>query len=213
MSLPVRLLLYFVPMLLSLTVHECCHALAAHLLGDDTAKERGRLTLNPIPHIDIFGTLVLPALAIAGHGPVFGWARPTPINAARFRPTVSFRFGIAFTSIVGPISNLVLGLLAALLLSAFRHTSWDLSWVEPLLMATMAINAALAVFNFLPIPPLDGSNIVLGLLPRRAALAYVRLGRWSILLLLVLFLVPAVGRTLAIPMQGLLAFYENVAAQ
>jgi Zn-dependent protease len=212
MSLPVRLLLYFVPMLLSLTVHECCHALAAHWLGDDTAKERGRLTLNPIPHIDLFGTILLPALAIAGHGPVFGWARPTPINAARFRQSVSFRFGIAFTSIVGPISNLVLGLAAALLLSGFRHSGSTLQWVEPLLLATMSINAALAIFNFLPIPPLDGSNLVLGLLPRNAAIVYARLGRWSPLLLIALFLVPAIGQTLAIPMQGLLAFYETVAA-
>ncbi len=212
MSLPVRLLLYFVPMLLSLTVHECCHALAAHWLGDDTAKERGRLTLNPVPHIDLFGTILLPALAIAGHGPVFGWARPTPINAARFRQSVNVRFGIAFTSIVGPISNLVLGLLSALVLCAFRHSGAELAWVEPLLMATMAINAALAIFNFLPIPPLDGSNIILGLLPRNAAIAYMRMGRWSILLLLALFLVPAIGQTLAIPMQGLLSFYEAVAA-
>jgi len=199
-------------MLLSLTVHECSHALAAHWLGDDTAKERGRLTLNPIPHIDLVGTLLLPALAIAGNGPVFGWARPTPINAARFRQSISIRFGIAFTSIVGPISNLLLGLVAALLLCAFRHSGSALPGIEPLLLATLAINAALAVFNLLPIPPLDGSNLVLGLLPRQAALTYMRLGRWSFLLLIGLFLVPAVGRTLAIPMQALLLFYERVAA-
>jgi Zn-dependent protease len=212
MSLPVRLLLYFVPMLLSLTVHECAHALSAHWLGDDTAKERGRLTLNPIPHIDLFGTLFLPALAVALNGPVFGWARPTPINATRFRRTISLRFGLAFTALAGPISNLLLGLVAALVLAAVRHSGADLPWAEALLIAAMSVNAALAVFNFLPIPPLDGSRVVLGLLPRQAAVAYAGLGRWVPLLLLAIFLVPAVAHALAVPMQGLLSFYEAVAA-
>jgi Zn-dependent protease len=212
MSLPVRLLLYFVPMLLSLTVHESTHALSAHLLGDDTAKEKGRISLNPLPHIDLFGTILLPALAIISNWPVFGWAKPTPVNAARFRPDVNPRFGIALTSILGPISNLLLGLLAALLLLALRHLSLAPEWVEALLLATMAVNAALAVFNLVPIPPLDGSNVLLVALPRKAALAYLRIGRWSILLLLALFMIPAVGRALATPMLALLGVYEQVAA-
>jgi len=212
MSLAVRLLLYFVPMLLSLTVHECSHALSAHWLGDDTAKERGRLTLNPIPHIDLFGTLLLPAMAIAAHAPIFGWARPTPINAARFRPTISPRFGIALSSVVGPISNLLLGLVAALALGLVHRSGADVPWADSLLIATIQINAALAIFNLLPVPPLDGSNVLLAVLPPQAAIKFMRFGRWSILLLLVLFVIPQVGQVLAMPIEGLIQFYEKVAA-
>jgi Zn-dependent protease len=212
MTLAVRLLLYFVPMLLSLTVHECSHALAAHWLGDDTAKERGRLTLNPIPHIDIFGTLLLPAMAIAAHTPVFGWARPTPINAARFRQSVNPRFGVALSSVFGPISNLLLGFVAAVGLGLVHRSGADVPWADALLMATIQINAALAIFNLLPVPPLDGSNVVLALLPRQAAIRFMRLGRWSLLLLLVLFLVPAVGQILTAPVEGLIRFYVTVAS-
>lgn len=212
MLLPARLALYFVPMLFSLTVHEWAHALTAHWLGDDTAKERGRLTLNPIPHLDFFGSLLLPGFAIAAGAPVFGWARPTPINAARFRPSVNPRFGLAFTSLAGPFSNLLIGFMAGLLLALVRHSGVHWSWAGPVLTAFMSINAALAVFNVLPIPPLDGSRLVLGLLPRDAAITYARLARVAPLLLVALLLLPALSRVITVPMNDLYDLFATVAS-
>ena len=215
-----KLVLYFVPMLLSLTVHECSHALSAHWLGDDTAKERGRLTLNPIPHIDLVGTIFLPALAILAHGPVFGWARPTPINAARFRETINVRFGIAFTSIVGPVSNIVLGFAASLigwLFSAIQRRAESRRRVEPLLIATMTDQRRSGdAFNLLA-GATSGwqQGLVLGLLPRQAALTYLRLGKWSPLLRARPDFASRWYRRsrqfLAVPIEGLLGWFDAVA--
>jgi len=210
--LVVRLFLYFVPMVLSLTVHECAHALSAHWLGDDTAKERGRLTLNPLPHIDPIGTLLLPAILIASGGGVFGWAKPTPINAARFRRSVSLRLGISLTAAAGPISNLLLGLVAGLLYAVLRRTELLSAPIGALLGATMSVNAALAVFNLLPVPPLDGSRVVFGLLPRRMAQAYAQVGRFGMLLLFAFFMVPALSELLWAPIRGVTQLFHSLAS-
>ena len=212
MDLAVRLALYFVPMILSLTVHEAAHALSAHWLGDETANEQGRMTLNPIPHIDVFGTLLLPALAIAGHGPIFGWAKPTPINAARFRRSISVRFGIAVSALAGPLSNVLLGLLSGLVLAVLNHSGAQLPWASPFLGAMMSINAALAVFNVLPVPPLDGSRLVLGLLPRDAALQYAHLSRFAPLFLLAFLAIPRFGQAIEVPIRALFGLFAGVGA-
>src|SRR5262252_9131058 len=107
-----------VPLLLSLTVHEWAHAYSAHRLGDDTAERQGRLTLNPIPHIDLVGTLLLPLLGVP-----FGWAKPVPVNPARFKRTVNMRTGMLITAAAGPFSNLVLAILAAVILGIIHRTA------------------------------------------------------------------------------------------
>jgi len=160
----------FIPVLLSLTVHEWAHAWTAWRLGDDTAKMLGRVSLNPLVHIDPIGTLLLPLCGVP-----FGWAKPVPVNPVRFRPSVSMSLGMLLTAAAGPISNLVIaatGCAALAGLAAFFHgqqlppselpgfeTTWDI------LVNLVVINVMLALFNLLPIPPLDGGRIVDALMP------------------------------------------------
>jgi Zn-dependent protease len=155
--------LLFIPVLFSLSVHEWAHARVAYALGDSTAKDMGRMTIDPTAHIDVVGTLALPLLGIP-----FGFAKPVPVNPMRFHPGVSAPFGMLLTAAAGPLSNLVMGIVSfALLLAGHRLHAFppgDLVF-EALLERCVVINAALAVFNLLPIPPLDGSRIVDGIIP------------------------------------------------
>jgi Zn-dependent protease len=155
-----------VPLLLSLTVHEWAHAYCAYRLGDDTAKRQGRLTLSPLAHIDPIGTLLLPMLGIP-----FGWAKPVPVNPIRFRRSISMRRGMMLTAAAGPFSNLLITLACAVvygLLARFRPDLLGRYGAVPALLHTaIGMNLALAMFNMLPIPPLDGSRVVDGLLPVR----------------------------------------------
>lgn len=159
-----QLALVLVPLILSLTVHEYAHAATARWLGDDTASREGRFTLNPASHIDPMGSLILPAvLVLSGSNFWFGWARPVPFNAVRFTRKIRMKHGVFLTAAAGPISNL---LLAALCAFAYGRLS-DHEAAAALLSASVQINVLLCVFNFLPIPPLDGSKVVWGLLPDR----------------------------------------------
>jgi Zn-dependent protease len=155
--------LYIIPVVLSLSVHEWAHAYAAAMLGDDTARERGRLTLNPLAHVDVVGTLALPLLGIP-----FGWAKPVPVEPTRFRAGVSMSKGMLWTAAAGPLSNVVLALFCALALRAVRGAlplPAGAAFVSVLLERGMLINGSLAVFNLLPIPPLDGSRVVDAFVP------------------------------------------------
>jgi Zn-dependent protease len=164
--------LMLIPLVLSLTVHEFAHAWSARLLGDDTAERMGRFTLNPVAHIDPFGTLLLPLLGIP-----FGWARPVPVDPSRFRRDVSVRTGWMLTAAAGPLSNLVLAALSALAYAlTWRWAPGFLSTapgIEFFLKIMAVSNVGLALFNLLPVPPLDGSRVVEGLLPQRL------LGPWQ----------------------------------
>jgi Zn-dependent protease len=157
---------YLILLLLSLTVHEFSHAWAAWRLGDDTAALAGRLTLNPIPHIDPLGTLILPLLGVP-----FGWAKPVPVNPARFRRDVKMSTGDILTSAAGPISNLLLAVLAAVILGLVARFAPGAvrngSGAFELLRGLMFVNAALMIFNLLPIPPLDGGHVAANLVPYR----------------------------------------------
>jgi Zn-dependent protease len=185
-------LLVLVPFILSLTVHECAHAWSAWKLGDDTALRMGRLTLNPLPHIDVLGTLILPIVALLTPGGMFfGWAKPVPVDPTRFSRKVTMRTGMVITAAAGPASNVVMGVLCAVILGLLAR--WDLLRAQPgvqyLLVMTMQINVALALFNLIPVPPLDGSRIVDGLMPyayRSQWEAFTRAGPF--LLLAVFFL-------------------------
>ena len=153
-----------IPLLLSLTIHEWAHAWSAHRLGDDTAKLQGRLTLNPIAHIDLVGTLLLPLLGIP-----FGWAKPVPVNPTRFRPGIKMSTGMVLTAAAGPLANVLLAVVSAVafgLVARFAPSvgSGGLGIIT-LLTTLIVINVSLALFNLIPIPPLDGSRVVDGLVP------------------------------------------------
>jgi len=172
-----------IPLVLSLSVHEWAHAWSAYRLGDDTASREGRLTLDPLAHIDPLGTFLLPLLGVP-----FGWAKPVPVNPVRFRRDVSMRTGMMITAAAGPISNILLALLATLitaLLLRFRPEVLEqVPALTYLLGISIQMNVALAIFNLLPIPPLDGSRVVDGLMPYRYQGTWEKLGRFAPLLLL-----------------------------
>lgn len=184
-----RLLLLIPVLLLSLTVHEFAHAWAARRLGDDTAERMGRLTLNPLAHADLFGTFILPLLNVP-----FGWAKPVPVNPARFRQGVNMGRGMMITSLAGPFSNLLLGIVSAILLGIVARLAPDLGAggdgrgaahiAAAFLLSMIQMNVVLAVFNLLPIPPLDGSRIVDAFLPARFRGAWESFSRFSMFLLL-----------------------------
>lgn len=175
-----------VPLLLSLTVHEFAHAWSAYRLGDDTASRMGRLTLNPFVHADLIGTILLPLLGIP-----FGWAKPVPINPARFRRGVRMSTGMMLTAAAGPLANVVLAVLSVVALGLIARFSIGTmqagSGVPELLLVMVKVNVALAIFNLIPVPPLDGSRIVDGLMPLRLRPAWETFTRLAPFLLLAVF--------------------------
>jgi Zn-dependent protease len=189
-------LMLLVPLLLSLTVHEWAHAWSAHRLGDDTAKMQGRLTLNPIAHIDPIGTLVLPLLGIP-----FGWAKPVPVNPTRFRRGVKMSTGMVITAAAGPMANVVLAVVCAIAFGLVARFSPDALTeafgIGPLLGKMILINVTLAIFNMIPIPPLDGSRVVDGLVPHSWRPQWESIVRLSPLLLIVVIVFS--GRIVAGP--------------
>lgn len=196
-------ILVLIPMILSLTVHEYAHARSAFALGDRTAAAMGRMTLNPLSHLDPFGTILLPLLAIVGGGPFFGWARPVPINPVFFSRRIRMKTGILLTAAAGPASNLALAFAIASGFTAIRVAG--LSLPDPLLMLllfTFKINVVLAVFNLIPVPPLDGSRVLAGLLPDSLARQYAYLERNPIFVLLAFaILITQAGALLQVPVQ------------
>ena len=181
-------MLFLIPLLLSLSVHEWAHAWSAWKLGDDTAARQGRLSLNPIVHIDPIGTILLPLLGVP-----FGWAKPVPINPGRFLRTVSLRTGVLLTAAAGPISNLCLAfgclLVQAVLISFEIDTAPALA---SLLHIGIFLNVVLAVFNALPIPPLDGSRVADALMPDALRPAWDGLCSVGPVLLIGVLMLPAI---------------------
>jgi Zn-dependent protease len=169
------------PFLLALTVHELAHGYAALKLGDPTASRAGRLTWNPLKHLDPMGVLCFFLLKI-------GWAKPVPVNAAYFKNP---RQDMLVVSLAGPGANVLLGVASAVLVKIVLFLDWlPVFFLQPLaqmLAASIWINIMLAVFNFLPIPPLDGSKILMGLLPARLAASFARLENFGFIILLILF--------------------------
>ena len=206
-------ILVLVPMLLSLTVHEYAHARSAYALGDPTAKLMGRMSLSPLSHIDIFGTIILPIIAIASGGPFFGWAKPVPINPLNFRSRIPLRLGMLITAAMGPTSNLILAFLLALLLKLMLMLVQEPGTVEKalfmFLLFAFKINIVLAVFNLIPIPPLDGSKVLFGLLPEKAAWTYAYLERNPFFVLIAFaILITQAPKVLSFPV----AFVERIIA-
>jgi len=187
---------WLIPLVIAIVFHEVSHGLVARSLGDPTAEERGRLSFNPIRHVDPFGTVILPLLLAISHAPIFGWAKPVPVNYRRLRHP---RRDMVLVALAGPGMNLLLAIVGAVALAATLSFSSDPNSLATMLIAGNAINFVLinlflAVFNLLPIPPFDGGHVVQGLLPPSAAAAFARIGRYSLLVLIVLLLVlPALG--------------------
>ena len=184
----------------AITLHEAAHGYAALALGDDTAKRLGRLSLNPLRHVDRVGTVLLPGILLIGQlltlGRVefmFGWAKPVPVNVLALRNP---RRGMMLVAAAGPVMNFGLALVAALLAHPLEALGGVLpreatGWGFRLVALSILANLVLGLFNLLPIPPLDGGRIVAGLLPRSLALPYMRLERWGILIVLFgVFLLP-----------------------
>ena len=187
-----------IPILMAVTIHEYAHGLAAYRLGDPTAKNAGRLTLNPLKHLDLVGTLVFLVTRMVG------WAKPVPVNAAYFRRP---RQDMLWVSAAGPAANI---LLAAVFGQIYRIVAGDPmlppSFLEQVAARGVIINVGLALFNLLPIPPLDGSGILAGLLPRDLAYKYESLRPYGFVILLLLIFTNLIGKLLFPLILGLAQF-------
>lgn len=182
---------WLVPLVIAIVFHEVAHGVVANWLGDPTAAERGRLSLNPIRHVDPIGTIGLPLILVVSGAPVFGWAKPVPVLAHRLRNP---RRDMVLVALAGPGINLLLALTAALVLAAMIAVTGGVettatSFVADNLVHFMLINVFLAIFNLLPIPPFDGGHVVEGALPRPLAAKWARLGQLGIVVLLLLLVV------------------------
>ena len=186
-----QLSVWALPLLLAVGCHEAAHGWAAWKLGDDTARRLGRVTLNPVRHIDPFGTLLLPGLLLATGAPfLIGYAKPVPVDFSRLQPV---RLGMALVAAAGPAANLALCVLSLVVLQALGWAPEfpGRDWVAETARKSVILNTVLAVFNMLPVPPLDGGRILTALLPARIASRLARLERGGIvLILLVLFVLP-----------------------
>ena len=180
---------YAIPLIFAITLHESAHGWAAGRLGDPTATMLGRVTINPIPHIDPIGTIAVPGALLlmsaltGGGGLLFGWAKPVPINPRYFRNPLK---AMTITAAAGPLSNLLQMIFWALLLKALAAVGFYDKFVISVCAAGISVNLMLMAFNLIPIPLLDGGRIVRGLLPRQAGIAFDKIEPYGFMILLVL---------------------------
>lgn len=218
-----RAAVWIIPLVIAIVFHEVAHGLMARSLGDPTAAERKRLSLNPLSHVDPVGTVILPLILAVTKMPVFGWAKPVPVNHARLRKP---RSGMVLVALAGPGMNLLLALVGAVLigllfaLAGEGELGWTGTFAAENLFNFVAVNVFLALFNLLPIPPFDGGHVVEGLLPPALAERWASLAKFGFPLLFVLLLVVPtiwphaniVERVVLPPAQAVSGWYFAIAA-
>ena len=201
---------WVLPLVIAITFHEAAHGFVAYRLGDNTAWKLGRVSFNPLRHIDPFGTVILPGILLLSHAPfLFGYAKPVPVN---FRNLNHPRMDMVWVALAGPATNILLALVAA---SAFHGLGLvpgnSTQWVADNLKNALIINVILAVFNMLPIPPLDGGRVAVGLLPNVLAAPLSRLEPYGMLILIgALLLLPVLGNQLGLNLDLISTIVKTV---
>jgi len=209
-----QIVIMIVPLLFAVTIHEVAHGYVAYKMGDNTAMLAGRLSLNPIKHLDFFGSFFLPLLLkLTGSTIIFGYAKPVPVNFSNFR---NYRKGTIYVSSAGVLANFALAIISGLLFQILTYFQplWHASFLKPFVLDlyqmlgySVLINLVLAVFNLIPIPPLDGSKILAMLLPVSLRLQYARMERYGMIIIILLLLTGSLGSVLTfflIPMFNIL---------
>ena len=197
---------WVIPIILAITLHEAAHAFVARYLGDDTASQLGRVSLNPLKHIDLFGTILLPGLLLLARSPfLFGYAKPVPVKFAALRNP---RRDMVWVAAAGPAMNIALAVVAALGFHLVGFLPVDSArWVAANLQNALIINVVLAIFNLFPLPPLDGGRIAVGLLPDALAIPLARMERYGMLILIALLIVlPMLGRDFGVDLSVISRF-------
>jgi Zn-dependent protease len=211
----IGLVISALPILIAITFHEVSHGYVAYRLGDPTAKMLGRLTLNPIPHIDLFGTIILPLMLfyLTNGRFVFGYAKPVPINPMNFKKP---REGMAISAAAGPVTNMLLATASFLIwkglitpLASLAPGTISETVLRPLAMimqSSIVVNVVLAVFNMIPIPPLDGGRVLTGLLPHRQAMSFSRIEPFGFIIVIIL-IYSGIANLIIMPV---IAFFLNI---
>jgi len=211
LTLMQRIVVWVLPVIFAITVHEVAHGWVAKQYGDKTASRLGRLTLNPIKHVDILGTIIIPGLLlISSAGFIFGWAKPVPVDPRYFKNP---RRDMAIVALAGPVSNLLMAFAWTLLVKIGVELKME-GISLPLILTGMAgiqINLVLALINLIPIPPLDGSRIVTGFLPNRLAWQYNKLERYGFFILVALLWTGGLSYVLGYPMNLMFGFFASLA--
>ena len=201
---------WVLPLLIAITFHEAAHGFVAYRLGDDTAKQLGRVSFNPLKHIDPFGTIILPGVLLLSHSPfLFGYAKPVPVN---FRNLNHPRLDMVWVALAGPVTNILLALAVGFCFHALPLVPAEAAkWTANNLINAFRINVVLAIFNMLPIPPLDGGRVAVGLLPRPLAYPLSRLEPYGMLILIgLLILLPIIGAQLGLNLDVISAILRTL---
>ncbi|MAH61313.1 MAG: site-2 protease family protein [Legionellales bacterium] len=183
------ILIWSVPTLFAITVHEAAHGLVAKWFNDPTAWQYGRITLNPVPHIDIIGTILFPLLSLMTGGLMFGWAKPVPIIPRNLKPR---KYAMIFVALAGPFSNIIMAILWAFLMIQHPVFGSNIAWFE-LAQAGVIVNLSLATINLLPFPPLDGGKVLIELLPYSKRWLLDLLDQYGLMILIVMMFTGILG--------------------